>query len=150
MGAFKLFGIILIVAACITAGFLKSFSLKTRCKKLSLFCEGIDMLYQYIEQSGCEIERAVKNSFDKCDFLIFECGKPFCDDIDLKNERSEINDFFKRLGTSAKKTECDRISQFNLKFKKYYCEAEKEMVQKCKIYQTFGICIGLAIGILLI
>ena len=150
MSAVKLLGIILIVATFTAAGFFKSLSLKSRCKKLSAFCDGLDTLYGYIEQGGCELSAAIKNSFCKCDFLHFENRKIVCCDNDLKGEKTEINEFFKDLGASAKKAECDRIGQFSLRLKKQLCEAEKDYAQKCRVYQTFGVCIGLAIGILLI
>ena len=54
------------------------------------------------------------------------------------------------LGAFAKRAECDRIINFKLKIQKLRDEAEKDAEQKCKVYQTFGICIGLAMGILLI
>ena len=150
MLVFKLIGIILTVITCVMAGFLKSAAVKSRCKKLEDFCDGIDMLYRYIEQGGCEVNSAIKNSFYKCDFLTFKSGLDFCQDLDLRQEKEEINSFFMGLGTHTKKVECERICKYGIKFKKYYCDAQKEMTQKCKIYQCFGVCVGLAIGILLI
>ena len=108
-------------------------------------------LYEYIEQEGCELSVAIKNSFSKCDFLSFEKQKIHCNDNDLQAEESqEIENFFSCLGSSVKKTECDRIVDFKLKIQKIYTAAENDVSQKCKVYQSIGICIGLAVGILLI
>ncbi len=147
----KIFGIFLIVTFCAVIGFLKSISIKNRSKKLLVFCEGLDALYEYIEQGGYERDIAIKNSFSKCAFLQRKNGSFLCIDNDLKQEEKTLIDvFFTELGTSSKKIECDRIKSFKLKIKIYLKEAESDVLQKGKIYQTFGICIGLVIGILLI
>lgn len=147
----KFLGIFLIVTACTATGFLKSLSIKNRSKKLSVFCDGLDTLYEYIEQCGCELQVAIKNSFLKCVFLQHKNGKILCIDNDLKqDEKTIINNFFEGLGASSKKIECDRIKDLKSKMKIYLKEAENDLLQKGKIYQTFGICIGLSIGILLI
>lgn len=151
MFVIKLFGIFLIVIACMAVGFLKSLSIKNRSKKLSAFCDGLNTFYEYVEQGGCELDIAIKNSFSKCTFLRLENGRFLCLDNDLNGEdKVMIDGFFEGLGASAKKAECDRINGFKLKMKTYLKEAENDVSQKSKIYQTFGICIGLTIGILLI
>ncbi|MBQ8739932.1 MAG: stage III sporulation protein AB [Clostridia bacterium] len=148
---FKISGIFLIVIVCSAAGLLKSLSIKNRSKKLSAFCDGLNTLYEYIEQGGCELDIAIKISFSKCVFLQHKNGRFLCLDNDLKGEdKAMIDGFFDGLGSSAKKAECDRINSFKLKMKTHLKEAENDVSQKSKIYQTFGICIGLAIGILLI
>lgn len=148
---FKFFGIFLIVAVCSAFGFLKSLSLKKRCKKISAFCEGLNTLYECIEQGGCDCDTAVKNSFSKCEFLHCKDGSFICLDNDLKSDdKAMIDDFFSALGLSVKKAECDRINVFKLKMKSVLKECENDISQKSKIYQTFGICIGLVMGILLI
>ncbi|MBQ8267108.1 MAG: stage III sporulation protein AB [Clostridia bacterium] len=148
---FKISGIFLIVIVCGAAGFLKSLSIKNRSKKLSAFCDGLNTLYEYIEQGGCELSIAIKNSFSKCVFLQHKNGRFLCLDNDLTDDdKTMINGFFNTLGLSVKKAECDRINGFKLKMKTHLKEAENDVLQKSKIYQTFGICIGLAIGILLV
>lgn len=147
----KLLGILLIVFASAVIGFSKSRSLMLRCRKLLLLSDGINMLFEYIEQEGCELRDAVEKSFAKCEFLNLKEGINVSCDNDLSgDDKSEIASFFAQLGSGTKKSECDRISNFKLKIKSLYNAAEKEASQKCKIYQTFGICTGLCIGILLI
>ena len=147
----KLFGIFLIVTVCSATGFLKSISIKNRSKKLSMFCDSLNVLYEYIEQGGYELQVAIENSFSKCDFLQHKNGTSLCVDNDLKQEeKALVDDFFKGLGTSSKKAECDRIKGFKLKMETYLKESENDALQKGKMYQTFGVCIGLAIGILLV
>lgn len=147
----KLFGIFLIIIVGSAAGFLKSLSIKNRSKKLSLFCDGLNTLYEYVEQGGCELDAAIKNSFLKCAFLQQKNGRFLCFDNDLTaDDKALIDNFFDTLGLSAKKAECGKINGFKLKMKMQLKDAENDVSQKSKIYQTFGICIGLTIGILLI
>ncbi len=147
----KLLGIALVVFTSSLIGFLKSRSLVARCKKLSLLCDGINALYEHIDGGGIELACAIKSSFSKCDFLRFENGRTLCSDNDLNGEdKRAVDSFFLSLGSSAKRLECDRINNFRLKIKTSLKEAENDASQKSKIYQTFGICIGLTVGILLI
>lgn len=151
MLVFRLMGTALIVFVCSAAGFFKGLSIKTRYKKLLLFCSGIEMLYEYIEQGGYELNKAIKNAFLKCSFICLKDGSFFCVDNDLNNEdKTLINDFLSSLGCSTKKTECDRIKTFAINIKKRLKEAENEAAQKSKIYQTFGVCIGLILGVLFV
>ncbi len=151
MLTFKVLGMLLIVSACSMIGFLKGQTLKNRCKKLSLFCGGLNVFYEYIQQGGCELDKAIKSSFDKCDFIYSSNGDTFCYDNDLSPaDKAIIDEFFMSLGRSAKKSECDRIRLCEINMQKRLAEAENEKAQKCKIYGTFGVCIGLAIAVLLI
>ena len=151
MSLLKTLGVILIVLSCSAAGFLKSYSVLARGKKLSLFCEGLDLLLEYIEQSKCELGFALKTAFLKCDFLSFDNTYVKCCDSDLNVEdKALINDFFSSLGSSAKKIECDRIKSLKNIMINRAQQAIKETPQKCKLWQTFGVCTGLTIGILLV
>lgn len=151
MLAFRLIGVILIVFVCSATGFLKGLSVKMRCKKLSLFCGGLDTLYEYIEQGEFGLNDAIKRAFVKCGFITFYGGEYVCRDSDLNREdKVLITEFFASLGHSVKKVECDRIKSFSSNIKKLLKEAESETVQKSKIYQTLGVCVGLTLGILLV
>ncbi len=151
MRTIKIVGILLIIICCSMAGYLKSCHVKNRVKKLSLIYDGVQLLFEYIQQGKCELEKAVRKSFFKCGFIKFEKQNIFCSDFDLNvNDIKIVNEFFDSLGYSTKKAECDRIKAFSLVVQKRLNEAESERAQKSKIYQTFGVCIGLLIGILLI
>ncbi len=138
----KFSGLILIITACSLMGFLKGQSIRQRCKKLSFFCDGLDTLYEHISNGGAELNVALKKSFDKCDFL---------NDADLnRQDKTIINELFTSLGHSAKNIECDRIRLCGITMQKRLKAAEQDMAQKCKIYSTFGVCIGLGLAVLLI
>lgn len=146
----KILGIILITFSCAFTGFCKAWSLTLRHKKLSLVFDGICMLNGYIQSGGCELDTAIKNSFLKCDFLSFD-REFYCDDKDLKKEEKDLLfEFFGTLGKSAKKAECEKIENLKIKLQQILLTAQNDVKQKSKIYQSFGICVGLAIGILLI
>ncbi len=147
----KILGVLMIITSCSMAGFLKSRCVYNRVKKLHQLCDGTELLFEYIEQGKYELEKAIKKAFFKCGFIKFQKQNAICIDKELTNEDSRvINEFLKSLGYSSKKAECNRIKAFGLLLEKRLNEAEAERVQKSKIYQTFGVCIGLAIGILLI
>ncbi len=147
----KVLGMLLTVAACSLIGIFKGQTLKNRCKKLNAFCVGLDVFFEHIDDGGCELDEAIKGSFDKCDFLYHSNGDTFCYDNDLNaGDKAIIDDFFISLGHSAKKAECERIKLCKVRMQKRLNEAENESEQKCKVYSTFGICIGLGIAILLI
>lgn len=151
MSVFKAVGIILVLGTCFLCGFSKSSSVLNRHKKMLLFCEGLNNLYEYIEQENGELETVLKNAFIKCDFLSFENGNISVRDGDLTAEdRRVIKDFLVQLGSSAKKFDCDRIKSFEKITKQQLCNSEKDTKQKSKIYITFSLCIGFTVAILLI
>ena len=151
MSAIKSTGVLLIVVSFAMAGFFKSRSIKARAKKLSALCDGLDLLFEYIEQSGSTLEVALGVAFSKCDFLEFQKTAALCHDNDLTaDDKAAITDFFASLGHSAKKAECDRIQSFKSVMTRRARVALEEAPQKCKLWQTMGICTGLVIGILLI
>ncbi len=150
MFAVKLVGATLIVISSAFIGLLKSYALASRCKKLSLFFDGVNTLCESIEQSGDTLDIIIKNSFSKCGFLKCENGVFRCYDEHLKKDRSLIEEFFKTLGFLPKKIECDRINNFKIKLKTHINEAEDAYRQTGKVYGALGICAGLTIAILLI
>ena len=117
MFIFKIVGVCLIIASSTYIGFLNSKSLVERRRKLLLLLDGVNTLYNHIEQGEFELEIAIKNAFCKCNFLTFGNEKIVCDDNDLKKDKFLVNDFFMRLGRSTKKVECDHINLFITKIK---------------------------------
>lgn len=146
----RLFGVFLVVVASSFFGFLKSNSLTQRYKKLLQLSDCVNTLYNYIEQGGFELDFLVKNVFLKCKFLTFNGSAIECNDGDLEKDKEFIEGFFARLGNSTKKVECDQISHFILRLKSVLSDAKNDVTQKCRVYQTLGVCAGISIGILLI
>ena len=151
MWIIKLLGIVIVVLVSAFTGFLKSNMLAERYKKLSAIYDGTNNLYEYVQNSGCELFEAVKNSYSGINFLHIKNGAFMCDYNALTKEDTKLIDaFFISLGASAKKIECDKINNFRLKLNTHIKQAKTNYEQKGKIYQTFGICIGLTIAVLLI
>lgn len=151
MWVFKTAGVALVVLSCSMFGFCKSRSVSARAKKLLLFCGGLDMLFEYVEQGSLELEPAIKKAFIKCSFINKQQSGFVCVDGDLNPEDKDIiTDFLSKLGFSAKKAECERIRALKNVMQKCAQTAHDEAAQKCKLWQIFGICAGLMLGILLI
>lgn len=146
----KLIGIGLIFLSCAFTGFLKKNTLAARLKKLLLLFDGVNTLYENIEQGANTLDIAIKNSLGNCNFIKCENGIFICTDSDLKKDKCIIEDFFYGLGSATKRLECDRINNFKIRLKTQIKDAQIENEQKGKIYGTLGICLGLAIAILLI
>lgn len=148
MIVFKISGIILIIFSSALAGFLKSRSLVLRYKELELIYNGVQVLYEQINHGGRELEKAIKYSFLKCNFLVFQGEKfYYCDNNLTKDDKVLIDEFFASLGHSVKKSECERIRLFEANIKKQLIQAQEDVKQKCRLYQTLGVCVGLAISI---
>lgn len=147
----KSMGVFLVVASFSFAGFLKAASLRARSKKLLLFCDGLHLLKEYIEIGSETLQETMEKSFRKCEFIKIQNSNIFCNDKDLSaQDNAAINEFFSSIGFSAKKTECEKINNFMLNIGERFEEAKNVAAQKCKIYQTFGVCIGLVVGIFLV
>lgn len=147
----KFTGIFLTVISSIFMGFFKSRLLAERCKKLSKIYDGANTLYSYVEEGGCELCEALKYSFLGVEFITYKNGNIVCNDACLTKEDNElIKSFFNALGSSIKKTECEKINNFKIKLNTHIKNAEANYAQKAKIYQTFGICIGLTLAVLFI
>ncbi len=148
---FKLMGIVMIVFSSSMIGFFKSKSLVARHKKLQQIYDAVCVLYNHINQGDYELEKALENSLAKCGFLHVKNGEYICDDNDLtQDDKLIIKSFFSEIGSSVKSVECERINAFKLKIKSQLGFAQSDCHNKCKIYQTLGVCAGLVIGILLI
>ncbi len=151
MWAFKIIGIIFIVSAGFFTGFSKSSSILNRHKKMLLFCDGLNSLYEYIERQNSELETAFKNSFFKCEFLNFKNGDIICRDGDLTaDDKKMIKEFLQELGRSSKKFDCGKIKSFEKIMRERLLKSETDTKQKSKIYIAFSLCMSFTLAILLI
>ena len=146
----KFLGVILIVICSSLIGVFKSRALHQRRKKLSMLLDGVNALYNHIEQGEFELKAAVKNAFCKCGFLNLSGREVLCADTDLKKDKALIEEFFASLGRATKKIECDNINHFAIKLKSCLKDAENDVINKSKIYRILGVCSGLVLGILFV
>lgn len=147
----KITGISIFLLCSILFGFSKSHTLRMRELKLRKFYNGLDKLYEYISGGYENLEKALRFSFDDCDFIKVNASKSFCRCQELTSDDINfINNFLCSLGRSCKKAECERIRLCENTILKRIQQAENECDQKCRLWQSLGICIGLTVSILFI
>lgn len=144
---FKILGVITVLSACSLAGFLKSFGLKKRHKKLLAIYRSMSDLRERIRLGGGEIERLVYLCFDEDTASILE-GKAIINTMYLENSDAEIfEEFFRDLGMSNSESEYERIGLYMALILKKSDEAEKKCGELCRLYSSLGILCGLFICI---
>ena len=144
---FKILGVITVLSACSLAGFLKSFGLKKRHKKLLAIYRSMSDLRERIRLGGGEIERLVYLCFDEDTASILE-GKAIINTMYLEKADAEIfEEFFRDLGMSNSESEYERIGLYMALILKKSDEAEKKCGELCRLYSSLGILCGLLICI---
>ena len=144
---FKISGVITVFTVCSMAGFLKSFGLKKRHKKLLAIYRSMSDLRERIRMGGGEIERLVYLCFEEDTASISE-GKAIINTMYLEKADVEIlEDFFRDLGMSDSDSEYERTGLYMSIILKISDEAEKKCGELCRLYSSLGILCGLFICI---
>ena len=144
---FKISGVITVFTVCSMAGFLKSFGLKKRHKKLLAIYRSMSDLRERIRMGGGEIERLVYLCFEEDTASISE-GKAIINAMYLKKADVEIlEEFFRDLGMSDSDSEYERTGLYMSIILKISDEAEKKCGELCRLYSSLGILCGLFICI---
>ena len=144
---FKISGVITVFTVCSMAGFLKSFGLKKRHKKLLAIYRSMSDLRERIRMGGGEIERLVYLCFEEDTSSISE-GKAIINAMYLKKADVEIlEEFFRDLGMSDSDSEYERTGLYMSIILKISDEAEKKCGELCRLYSSLGILCGLFICI---
>lgn len=144
---FKISGVITVFTVCSMAGFLKSFGLKKRHKKLLAIYRSMSDLRERIRMGGGEIERLVYLCFEEDTASISE-GKAIINTMYLEKADVEIlEEFFRDLGMSDSDSEYERTGLYMSIILKISDEAEKKCGELCRLYSSLGILCGLFICI---
>lgn len=144
---FKISGVITVFTVCSMAGFLKSFGLKKRHKKLLAIYRSMSDLRERIRMGGGEIERLVYLCFEEDTASISE-GKAIINTMYLEKADVEIlEEFFRDLGMSDSDSEYERTGLYMSLILKISDEAEKKCGELCRLYSSLGILCGLFICI---
>ena len=144
---FKVLGLITIFCACALTGFLKSFALKKRHKKLFGVYRSMSDLRERIRMGTGEIGRLVSLCFGE-DTVRLSDGKAVINTMYLEKADSEVlEEFFRDLGMSDSESECERIGLYMSITEKKCGEAEKKCVELCRLYSSLGILCGIFICI---
>lgn len=144
---FKVLGLITVFIASTLAGFLKSFGLKKRHKKLLEIYRSMSELRERIRMGTGDIERLVYLSFNS-DTVNISKGSAVINTMYLeKTDIAVLEDFFCNLGMSDSNSEYERIGLYMALTEKKCDEAEKKCGELCRLYSSLGILCGLFICI---
>lgn len=144
---FKLAGLITVFITCSLAGFLKSFALKKRHKKLLGVYRSMSDLRERIRMGAGEIERLVALSFSE-DTVSLQNGKAIINTMYLeKAETAVLEEFFRDLGMTDSESEYERTGLYMALIEKKCGEAEKKCGELCRLYSTLGMLCGIFICI---
>lgn len=135
---FKVIGFIIIIFVSSAIGFLKSNSLNLRYKKLCKIRNGVADLKERIRLRGGEIDRLIGLCFKDYPINYLALKK---EDIVL------IEDFFKNIGMSDTKAECERCELYISLIETKISEAQKNYLELSKLYKNIGFFSGIFICI---
>ena len=147
----KFFGVLMIFVSCAALGFFKAFSLGARVKSLKQIYAGLDLLYIRISQTNDELPKVLKTCFSDCRCITIDRHKALILKDCLKpSDITVLEELFSTLGSGNKESECAKISLCKTQIEKNLLLAEKTYLEGAKIWQTLGVCTGLALGIMVI
>ena len=135
---FKLLGFALIVLTTTAIGFLKSYYLNMRYKKLCSLKNSLADLKQRIRLSYGEIDELLAVSFKDTPDLYSYLEKS---DIEI------IDNFLKNIGMSDTKAECERCELYISLLDAQIIKAQKNYNELNKLYKSVGFMGGLFICI---
>ena len=147
----KLFGALLIFSACALFGFYKSYELKSRIKALKNIYSGLDLMYIQISNSSEELPDILKRCFKECPEIVCNGSKVGIKCSSLKKtDALPLEKLFSTLGQSDCENECAKIRLCKAETEKNIKLAENAYNEGAKLCQSLGICVGLALGIMVI
>ena len=147
----KLFGVLLLFCACAAFGYFKSAALFEKAEALRKIILALDMLSIRISSTNEELPKAISMSFCDCDFLKIESGKILTLKSSLKpQDIKPLKELFFNLGNSNTQSEISKISLCKTQLEKQFKQAQKNYNEGSKLWQTLGVCTGLALGIMVI
>ena len=151
MWILKFSGCLLIAFTGTAYGFLKAHRLQMRAKQLEYICNQMCTLKSYLQMGNSELERLFQICFN--DKSIFQVDKDRITVISgelLKEDKSVIEEFFSQLGENSVLGELERIDVYYELLMGKREQAKQNAQNEAKLWQTMGICIGLAGSIFLI
>lgn len=135
---FKIIGFILIVLTTTLFGFFKANALVVRYKKLCIIKSAIIDLKQRIRLSHLEIEKLIALSFKNIPDYKNGLNKS---DIEI------LDSFFKNLGISDTKAECEKCELCIYNLETQISAAEKDNIELNRLYKSVGFFSGIFICI---
>ncbi len=149
MSLFKIIGFIFILSSSALLGFSKALGLRKRWKKLNDICFSLTRLSQLIKCGDKEVNELIDYSFNR-DTAFCEGGKFNINGSFLKkDEINLLKEFLDGLGFVHRESEIKRILFYKALFEKQLKSAEQAADSQCKLYNSLGALIGIAICIFL-
>lgn len=140
MVVFKIFGLLSILVSCTAFGFYKSYTLGTRCRKLSELCVSLEKLSYFINSSFKDLDVLINDSFG---------GKIKTDGI-LKTDKEILEKLFSEIGISDRERDFKSILLAKGLLEKQLASAEDDRKRLSKLYNSMGFLGGLSLCIFLI
>ncbi len=148
MNLFKIIGLLLILFVCTVLGFYKSIKLTKRCKTLEEICYSLEKLSELIKCGTDELDRLIKPCFG--DLVEINNGIKLKSEYILKDDIELFNKLISEIGISNREKEYKRIMFYKSLFQKQQADAESSAENLCKLYNSCGFWVGLAVCIFLI
>lgn len=150
-GIIKLTGLLMLFAACCSAGFSKAFRLSARKRTLEEILKCLDGLDARLRYEGSEKRRLLSEAFGKSEILVFKDGgaeirRGLLPDEDSRPLR-ELLSGFGSGDTAAEHNKirlCRRLSEARL------ISAEQDCASLGRLYCALGVCAGAACCLILI
>ena len=143
---FKLFGSLMVIAASCAAGYMKSYELRQRGRRLTELCRGLSSLKERMRMGCGEIERLVTESFENG---IIKANGGFTVDgrwLD-KKDVSLIHEYLTDIGMTDSDSEYNRSELYIKLLSKNRDEAEEKCAELCRVYNAAGLLGGIFICI---
>ena len=144
----KYFGIVTVTVCLSAFGFLKAYSKKRRIKRLedlyAAFSRAEDMLILGISSR----EKIISECFGEIEGFYTE-GADFNSKL-FGEFKETLREFFSEFGGGDRQLEQNRIKRLKRELFEVISDEKNEYARLSKIWQTAGVCAGLAAGIMFI
>ena len=144
----KYFGIITVVFCLSVLGFLKAYLKRQSIKRLEDLYAALSRADDMLNLGISGRDEIISECFSKIDGLNFpDKAQP---QLKPPGDVGEtLNAFFNDFGTGDRDTERCRINRLKVRLSEFISEEKSEYARLYKIWQTAGVCAGLAVGIML-
>ena len=146
---FKLFGIVLIIAAATSLGFYKASCVCEEEKLLSRICHSLHSLREKIRLNYGEMSVIIPLCFS-AEILNIKNGKVNINTKIPTIERQLISEYFSTAGMGDIESEVAKTDTYINLFEERLLEKRKKTKELCKLYRTVGFLCGLFLSIFMI
>ncbi|MBQ2237021.1 MAG: hypothetical protein II317_02810 [Clostridia bacterium] len=146
---FKLFGIVLIIAAATSLGFYKSSCICEEEKLLSQICSSLHSLREKIRLNYGEMSVIIPLCFS-AEILNIKNGKVNINTKIPTIERQLLSEYFSTAGMGDIISETEKADTYISAFEKRLYNKQIKTKELCKLYRTVGFLCGLFLSIFMI